>query len=699
MRYLALLALLVGAAEASAEEVRRFALVVGANDGGVDRAMLRYAHRDAEAIGQVMQELGGVEPEDHELLLDPDPGRLLDALAQLSDEVAAVEGRTEVVFYYSGHSDEQGILLGAERVEYPDLRAELGAVSSDVRVAILDSCASGSLIRSKGGRHRAPFLIDEATRVDGVAYITSSSEDEAAQEAERVGGSFFTHYLASGLRGAADVSGDGRVTLNEAYRFAFEETLSTTEKTRYGPQHAAYDFQLSGTGELVLTDLKLTSSTLVLGTDVVGRAAVRDGSDRLVAELSATGEQPIELGLSPGTYIVRLTEAQGWAEQEVSLVEGQRLTVDASKLAWAEGELTAARGDVEEPGPAQQVLEDLGLDHLQDTTVSWQILPAPEFKDADLAVGLLGTRVSGTSWGASSTALNVTRDSSGAFTTFGANIATGDTTGAQLSLAYNHAENIDGTQLTLFANTATGTMQGVQIAPVGVNLATGDGWIGQISFVNMAPGSFDGFQISGLNIADGLRGSQIGFANYGRRVHGTQIGLVNIAGVAKGVQLGLINIAKSSDTPIGLISISGDGRFSISAFATELDLVNVDVRFGGRTGLYTLVGGGRQGNDQFYMAVGMGAHTRPRKTFADFDLSLLSFHPSYGDPFVSPSFVARSRVQVGYHLFERLAPFAGVSYNVRLPTEQEDQSLLPEYAERDGYVIRTWPGVYGGIQF
>jgi uncharacterized caspase-like protein len=59
----------------------------------------------------------------------------------------------------------------------------------------------------------------------GYAFLTSSSPDEVAQESDHIGASFFTHYLVSGLRGAADVTGEGKVTLNEAYQFAFNETL------------------------------------------------------------------------------------------------------------------------------------------------------------------------------------------------------------------------------------------------------------------------------------------------------------------------------------------------------------------------------------------------------------------------------------------------------------------------------------------
>ena len=134
----------------------------------------------------------------------------------------------------------------------------------------------------------------------GHAYLTSASAEEAAQESDRIGSSFFTHYLISGLRGAADTAGDGIVTLNEAYTYAFQETLASTEKTQYGPQHPAYDINLSGSGDLVLTDLRSSSAILRVGEDVAGRLYLRDADGNLAVELNKAGGQKAELGLEPG---------------------------------------------------------------------------------------------------------------------------------------------------------------------------------------------------------------------------------------------------------------------------------------------------------------------------------------------------------------------------------------------------------------
>ncbi|MBW1877592.1 MAG: caspase family protein, partial [Deltaproteobacteria bacterium] len=286
--------------------IRRYALLVGANDGGPYRVRLRYAHADARSMAGVLTDLGGVEPKDRVALYDPDVGQLSEALADLAARLReATEARKEVLFYYSGHSDETGLLLGEERYDYDDLRVSVGDLPADVRIAILDSCASGALVRRKGGRQVAPFLVDESRTVEGHAFITSSSADESAQEADRLSGSYFTHYLVTGLRGAADVSRDKRVTLHEAYQYAFDETLAQTSETVHGAQHANYDFQLAGAGDLVLTDLTRTSASLAFSEDLEGRAYVRDEEGHLVAELFKPSGRPIMLGLAEAPHHLR----------------------------------------------------------------------------------------------------------------------------------------------------------------------------------------------------------------------------------------------------------------------------------------------------------------------------------------------------------------------------------------------------------
>jgi uncharacterized caspase-like protein len=109
-----------------------------------------------------------------------------------------------VIVYYSGHADEKGLLLGDDRYSYRSLRDRLDQIPGDVRIAVLDACSSGAFTRMKSGQSRPAFLVDESSDMRGHAFLTSSSDSEAAQESDRIRASYFTHYLLSGFRGAAD---------------------------------------------------------------------------------------------------------------------------------------------------------------------------------------------------------------------------------------------------------------------------------------------------------------------------------------------------------------------------------------------------------------------------------------------------------------------------------------------------------------
>jgi len=340
---------LLTSAAFAAGTVRRFALVTAANNGGPDRPTLQYALSDAERFARVIEELGGVGPADAVVLKQPTLKELEGALDRLRARVTHARetgggGRTELVFYYSGHADDKGLLLGEDRYSYRTLRDRLDDVPADVRIAVLDACASGAITRLKGGRARPAFLVDESAEMHGHAFLTSSAESEAAQESDRIRASYFTYYLVSGLRGAADVTGEGKVTLNEAYQFAFNETLGRTAETRGGAQHPSYDINLSGTGEVVMTDLRQTTATLVLGEQLDGRCFVRNARDELVVELFKPLGRRVELGVEPGRYEVRVEREAAALLARPTIADGTQVVLEPAQFTPTTLEPTRARG-------------------------------------------------------------------------------------------------------------------------------------------------------------------------------------------------------------------------------------------------------------------------------------------------------------------------------------------------------------------
>lgn len=337
--------------EAGAEAgagLRRYAVVIGSNHGGAGRVTLRYAGSDAEAVARVLGELGGVRSGDIALVREPDARQLDRAFARVSRRIREQRRpgqRVELVVYYSGHADEQGLLLAGQRYDYARLRRQIRRVPADVQIAIVDSCASGSFTRVKGGSRRPAFLRDESNKVKGHAFLSSSSADESAQESDRIGASFFTHFLVAALRGAADRNRDGVVTLTEAYQFAYEQTVGRTQNTAFGAQHPAYDMQLSGAGNIVITDLRSTDSVLVLPEKLAGRITVADPDGRVAVELTKDAGEPMSLALPSETYTVHVEHHGDRFVATVTLKSTAEITLSTRDLEPASAEATVARGD------------------------------------------------------------------------------------------------------------------------------------------------------------------------------------------------------------------------------------------------------------------------------------------------------------------------------------------------------------------
>jgi len=323
-----------GAALAGTE---RFAVVVGSNAGGAGAGPLYFAELDAERVADVLEQLGGV-PADHlTVLRSPTRAGFDAAMERLGERVAEVKadgGHATVFFYFSGHADPDAIQLGRQTVLFADLRAALEATGADVRLLFIDSCYAGAATRTKGAR-RAPGFLEATAEVDasGEVLIASSAADELSQESDEVGGSYFTHYLLSGLRGAADASGDGTVTLDEAYRYVYHRTVAHTAATRAGTQHPGYDYDLSGSGDVVLTTLGARGATLSFDERQSGRFLIFDeDDDRFVAEVQVTPGRPTRLAVEAGAWRVQKRAPDALYEQVLTLGPGDEGAVDADRM-------------------------------------------------------------------------------------------------------------------------------------------------------------------------------------------------------------------------------------------------------------------------------------------------------------------------------------------------------------------------------
>jgi len=624
------LCLYLSVISAQTAPVTRMALLIGSNEGNRERQTLLYAESDARNMAQVMNEMGGVQKNSSQLLLSPNKKQIMEAFnnfQEINEITSEVSRRTEFMFYYSGHSDETGLLLGEEHLSYPELKSLIKETGADVNIAILDSCSSGAFTRLKGGVRKSSFLMDESVNTEGHAFLTSSSENEASQESDLLGASFFTHYLISAMRGAGDTSGDGKVSLNEAYSFASSETLTRTASTRSGAQHPSYNFQLSGTGDLILTDLRVADASLTLDKNMTGRLFVSTKENKLVAEVNKLSGSAVKISLPPGFYRLTLKTEYHVMETTITLRKKSSPLVSENEFSLAEREETRSRGN--EPAKAYAVdsfeaamtmarkrfEEKMQLFSGQPTgSINMPEKNMNDYYNAPVEsgtiVGLMS--VEGKREGVQVSALmNVTEGMSGIQMAgiFNANeyhsdwlqIAGifnangGNMMGIQLSGVFNMNEgkadafqaagvfNINsgpsswGQYAGVF-NLNEGSFDGMQYAGI-FNMNEGPATWGQFAGIfNMNEGSFSGIQFAGLfnineGISDGIQTSGLFNANSGNTSGLQAAGLFNsVQGTMSGIQLaGGFNYAdKIEGIQIGIVNIAGAMRGGL-----PLGLINI----------------------------------------------------------------------------------------------------------------------------
>jgi hypothetical protein len=326
-RRAALAALLVAALlpATNADAAARFAIVVGNDAGASGRPRLYFAEKDADRVRATLIELGDFTDDRVVILKGRSAPALREAFAATEARIQTTRRggeRALLVVYFSGHAGSVGLELGGDTVSYEELRRLTAASQADTRIVVLDACESGGLTQVKGARPvtAIDFALPSDESAKGTAFITSAAVGESAQESAALGGSFFTHHLDVGLRGAADADGDGQVTLAEAFRYTSARTVAQTAGTQSGVQHPTYEFRMSGRGDVVLADLRRAESRLVLPADAGSTYFLR-GPRGIQAEVPGQAT-PLSMALPAGRYSVERRSPDGRATGEVVLEKG-----------------------------------------------------------------------------------------------------------------------------------------------------------------------------------------------------------------------------------------------------------------------------------------------------------------------------------------------------------------------------------------
>ncbi len=188
------------------------------------------ARRDAERFAELAKTTLGVRPDNLRVVID-DRATHGDIKKSLDWLKANVPSNGRIYFFYSGHGapdaaqgtpyllpyDGDAKFVDQTAMPLAEVMQTLGASRAKEVLAVVDSCFSGAGGRSVLPEGARPLVkVREAVPVAHVTLFSAASGAEISGPAEGNDGGLFSKYVAEGIgTGAADIDGDGTITLRE----------------------------------------------------------------------------------------------------------------------------------------------------------------------------------------------------------------------------------------------------------------------------------------------------------------------------------------------------------------------------------------------------------------------------------------------------------------------------------------------------
>jgi hypothetical protein len=235
-----------------------WAVVIGINDYP-RLPKLKYAVNDAEAFYRLLVEENRIPPENVTLLTN-EQASLVNLRSTLGTRIKNAARESDmVIIFFAGHGATERDAAspdgdGLEKYLLPfdtdpaDLyttampMVEVARVFNRIRserlVFIADACYSGG----SGGRTisvadtRANIgdrFLERVVGGRGKVIITASAANEVSVEKDELQHGVFTYYLLEGLRGKADLDRDSMITVDEAYRYVYEQVPKATGQEQH----------------------------------------------------------------------------------------------------------------------------------------------------------------------------------------------------------------------------------------------------------------------------------------------------------------------------------------------------------------------------------------------------------------------------------------------------------------------------------
>ena len=248
------------------------------------------------------------------------------------------------------------------------IREAMDESRSKRQILVLDCCNSGAFSQGTKAEVGASMGMMTAFQGYGRYVLTASDATQYAWEGDRIIGqtenSLFTHFLVKGLEGEADNDGDGRITVDDLYHYAFEEISQLT------PSQTPTKSASKQAGEIVLRQITRIEDTkpVSLPDDLIEaiqdeRPFVREGAVHQLEKLlmgknlgrARSAKDALE-GMAAQDDSFRVRQAAGRAlapfHQAEERAQQERKAKDEAELASAQ-RAQPARSESEQESSAE----------------------------------------------------------------------------------------------------------------------------------------------------------------------------------------------------------------------------------------------------------------------------------------------------------------------------------------------------------
>jgi uncharacterized caspase-like protein len=223
----------------------KYALIIG-NTEYIDPglAQLTAPGKDAEDFARILKDKDLCDFDEVKILLNQLSSSVVESIDEFFDQKKPDD---MLVLYFSGHGvrDEMGLLylavkntirsrLRSTAIRSDYIREAMDQSRSKRQILILDCCNSGAFPQGTKAEVGGTMGMTRAFQGYGRFVLTASDATQFAWEGDQVIGqtdnSLFTHFLVKGLGGDADSDGDGKITVDELYDYAYDQISRVTPK-------------------------------------------------------------------------------------------------------------------------------------------------------------------------------------------------------------------------------------------------------------------------------------------------------------------------------------------------------------------------------------------------------------------------------------------------------------------------------------